>query len=107
VVDRFSGGDPRIAPNPWFDSGWQVRRQPASGLICEASCAFLITYMRLQPARFIHQTADGGSGNSQRDTVEKLGLTGEDVLPELIDEHNVLVFLVYLYIKDPVPIRRD
>ena len=31
----------------------------------------------------------------------------EDVLPELIDEHDVLVFLVYFYIKDPVPIRRD
>jgi hypothetical protein len=34
-------------------------------------------------------------------------LTHEGVLPVLIDEHDVLVFLVYFYIKDPMPIRRD
>jgi hypothetical protein len=36
-----------------------------------------------------------------------LRLTHEDVLAELIDEHDVLVFPVYFYIEDPVPIRRD
>jgi ATP-dependent DNA ligase len=27
------------------------------------------------------------------------------LLPELIDEHDVLVFLVYFYVQDPAPIR--
>src|SRR5246127_1175077 len=36
-----------------------------------------------------------------------LRLTHENVLAELIDEHDVLVFPVYFYIEDPVPIRRD